>query len=127
MPDIPFTARVVKGVGRGKTIGSPTLNLSLEDVPASLEHGIYACIVTLGMKTERLQAVMHFGPRPVFNDSLSCEVFVLDCDIPHPPQTVTVHLTEFIREIIDVPVREVLQDQIKADIRVARAILEEHL
>lgn len=121
--DISFSANVVPGVQRGRTLGFPTLNLDLDEVPAELDHGIYACFATLEVEEGRQQAVMHYGPRPVFKDTISCEVFVLDRNIQNPPSTVNIEVRERIRDVTDFPLQEVLQDQIEADIAVARAIL----
>lgn len=70
MADSPttFTAAVVSGAGRGRRIGTPTLNVDLANVPAGLADGIYACRATLDGADEALAAVLHLGPRPVFND-----------------------------------------------------------
>jgi riboflavin kinase/FMN adenylyltransferase len=121
-----FTAHVVSGRQRGRTIGTPTINLNVSEVPSALPNGIYACFARFvqGKKTgPKLPAVMHYGPRPVFEDSVSCEVHLLDRVIAKASEQLTVTVVEYIRDIIDYPVREVLQDQIKSDIAVAREIL----
>ncbi|MDD4318956.1 MAG: riboflavin kinase [Candidatus Peribacteraceae bacterium] len=118
---IDFTARVVPGRKRGRTIGTPTINLHLKDVPAELAQGIYACFTWLD--DERKEAVMHYGPRPVYDDTISCEVHVPGEAIPDAPDALRIHVVAFIRDVTDFPLREVLQEQIKSDIKVAHAIL----
>lgn len=117
-----FSARVVKGSQRGRLIGSPTLNLDLRDVPSDLRHGIYACTAFLDEK--KRPAVMHYGPRPVFQDTIACEVHVLDIVVPVAPQTLTVSVVKYIREVMDFPHEEGLRKQIRADIEAVRAILK---
>src|SRR3989344_5941092 len=71
-----FTTPVIKGHGRGKTLGFPTFNLQ---IPADLQHkhGIYAGFVWIDK--QKYPGAFHFGPIPVFSDSSPhLEVFVLD-------------------------------------------------
>ncbi len=120
---ITFTGRIVAGTARGRTIGSPTLNVNLSDVPMSLHEGIYACFVTIDASVSPLPAVMHYGPRPVFAEPLSCEVHLLDLQLPSPPASLTINVIAFIRDVSDFPSKEALREQIQSDIRSARAIL----
>lgn len=120
---VSFTAHVVPGVQRGRTLGYPTMNLDLAAVPASLVHGIYACFVELDDEGTRESAVLHYGPRPVFNDTVSCEVYVLDKTVAVPPTTLTVDIRGRIRDVTNFPLREVMLAQIESDIAVARGIL----
>lgn len=124
MPFPSFTASVVSGSKRGRTLGTPTLNLSLKDVPSELKQGIYACLVTFD-HLERLPAVMHYGPRPAFDDAFSCELHVLDRFIPSPPALLHVTVISRIRDVKDYASREALVDQIHDDIAVARTLLSE--
>lgn len=123
---IPFSlkARTVRGAGRGKGLGTPTINLELEDIPASLQEGIYACIVTL--EERRVQAAMHYGPRPVFKDTTSCEVHLLDTKIENAPESLEVEIVAYLREVRDFPSVEDLRKQIDEDIVKTRAILDDH-
>jgi FAD synthase len=67
---------------------------------------------------------MHYGPRPVFEDTVACEVHVLDHVIEEPPEEVTVQIVERLREVRDFPSREALMKQIKEDVRLVRKILK---
>jgi riboflavin kinase / FMN adenylyltransferase len=123
MEETRFTAGVVSGSGRGKNLGTPTLNLNLADVPSSLQEGIYACFATIdGM---REQAAMHYGPRPVFKDTTSCEVHLLDRTLTSAPASVTVEIIERLRDVQDFPSPAALMDQIARDIERTRAILND--
>ncbi|MFA6039086.1 MAG: riboflavin kinase [Candidatus Peribacteraceae bacterium] len=122
-PSPTFSASVIPGARRGRTIGTPTFNLKLEAIPPGLHHGIYACFAQLDDDVDPLPAVMHYGPRPVFNDTESCEVHIIDRMVDRKPVRLTVAIVDFIREIEDFPIPQVLQAQIASDIEVARAIL----
>jgi riboflavin kinase / FMN adenylyltransferase len=117
-----FTARVVLGAGRGKGLGTPTMNLDLAAVPQDLQEGIYACYATVEGKREL--AAMHYGPRPVFKDTTSCEVHLLDRIVVHAPETLTVQVIAYLREVRDFPSTDALMAQIHRDIQDARAILK---
>src|SRR3989338_1141883 len=116
-----FTARTMQGAGRGKRLGTPTINLVLDDVPKDLQEGIYACRTNITDMTH--DAVMHFGPRPVFHDTTSCEVHVLDQAFAALPESITVDIIAFLRPVADFLSPEALQTQIAEDIRKARALL----
>ena len=109
------------GSGRGKRLGIPTINLSVGSVPEEFLEGIYACRARLEDEWE--PAVMHFGPRPVFKDTPSCEVHLLDRAVSQVPDEMTVEIVAFLRDVRDFPSVEALQEQIAEDIRQARAIL----
>lgn len=115
---LSFTAPVISGAGQGRMIGTPTLNLDLESVPAELDEGIYACWVNA-----KLKAVMHYGPRPAMKLAPSCEVHLLDHIVETPPKTVTVTAVQRLRDIADFSSMEALKAQIAQDIADARGIL----
>lgn len=117
-----FNASTEHGFGIGRTMSIPTINLVIEQVPASLEYGIYACMATLD-QGERLPATMHLGPRPVFDQPTSCEVHILDrTGVPHPA-SVRVEPIAYLREIRNFPSPEELIRQIHTDNEQARGIL----
>lgn len=117
-----FTALVIPGSHRGAGMGTPTLNLNLSNVPAELKEGIYAC--HLFFDDQRLNAAMHYGPRPVHKDAPSCEVHALDVTIDTAPAAVSVAVISFLRPVADFPSEEALKTQIADDIRQARGILK---
>lgn len=118
-----FTAAVVSGAGRGRRIGTPTLNLDLQSIPAGMADGIYACRASLDDTGQPLSAVLHLGPRPVFDDDRSCEVHLLDDMPPEMTASVTVSDLAYLRAVADFPSKEALIEQIGHDIAEARAIL----
>ena len=67
---------VVKGEGRGRTIGFPTINLKTE-FPLIPKRGVYITDVDVGGK--RYSAVTNIGYNPTFDgQSLTIETYILD-------------------------------------------------
>lgn len=114
-----FTARTVSGSGRGKDLRVPTINLDMSEVPDGIEDGLYACRVN-----NTTPAILHFGIRPTFDDSPSCEVHILDEDISVPPEELSVEIVQKIRETQKFDSAELLMEQMQKDILAARGILE---
>ena len=115
------------GSGRGHKLQVPTLNLPPEEVPSELAEGIYACRVLLhfGDKTEGpYDSAMHYGPRPVFKDSKSCEVHLIDRALASAPDKVTVEVVGRIRGVEDFASAELLKEAMQQDIARARSILK---
>lgn len=104
-------------------MGTPTLNLDLTSVPPSLKEGIYACLVQFEGHTAYYQAAVHYGPRPVFNDTAAFEIHVLDREIADAPSVVHLEMIAYLREVRDFATKELLIEQIHADVEQARAIL----
>lgn len=120
---IRFTAKVVRGSSRGKTIGFPTINVSLDDVPGDLRSGIYACRITL--RGTVYPGALHYGPRPVFNDSPSCEVHIIDSVVDRVPETVDIEIIEYIRDVQNFPDAASLAAQLRRDIDQIRGMLRD--
>lgn len=100
----------IKGKGRGKTIGVPTINLK---IPAnlSLEEGIYAAFVEIENKTYK--GAIHYGPIPVFKETeKSLEIYLLDATEINPPQQTPIIL-DFIKKIRDIQNFENPEEMVK--------------
>lgn len=119
-----FSAHVISGSGRGKPLGIPTINLDLKDVPESLEEGIYACRVIID--DHSYSAALHYGPRPVFGDTPSCEVHLIDECVTLNRPTLTIEIIERIRPVQDFASKDALIEQMQRDIAACRAILAAH-
>lgn len=121
---LSFTARVVPGSHRGKSLSVPTLNLDRARVPKELKEGIYACFAEFSGK--KYPGAMHIGPRPVFQDSHSCEVHIIDEAIAKAPKEVTVTVIAKLRDIENFKTPEALTEAMQQDIADARGILAWH-
>jgi riboflavin kinase/FMN adenylyltransferase len=70
-----FQTRQVKGHGRGKLLGYPTINMEIPK-DLAIKEGIYAVRVSIG--DNAFKGALHYGPVPVFDQKTnSLEVFLL--------------------------------------------------
>ena len=123
-PLLRFPARTQTGAARGRELGFPTINFRLEDIPAELMEGIYACRVTIGKTV--YDGALHYGPRPAVQDDVACEVHLLDVVLPVLPQKVEITIIARIRDVMDFPSTQALVAQIADDVDKTRQILAEH-
>jgi riboflavin kinase / FMN adenylyltransferase len=116
-----FTSRVLKGQGRGKTLGFPTFNLQ---IPPDLKSksGIYAGYVWIN--NQPYKGAFHYGPIPVFSDlTPHLEVFVLDFSSNSPITQLTFELVTYLRPIRNFPNLTSLTRQISRDVTRTRQLL----
>ena len=74
-----LAGRVVRGEGRGRTIGVPTANLAADGRKVVPGRGVYATVVTL--RGRRYRGATNIGVRPTFGaGALSIETLLLDFD-----------------------------------------------
>ncbi len=119
-----LTGTVVRGDGRGRTIGVPTANLEVPQDLVVPGNGVYAGHLHVG--TERLPAVTNVGVRPTFAGQgarRSVEVHVLDADRDLYGAHVTVTFVERIRDEQRFDGVDQLVARIRTDIETARARL----
>ncbi len=90
-----FSAKVIAGQGKGKSIGLPTANLDKNDL--DIPHGIYA--VRVSLEGKNYQGLMHFGFKDIFDEAVSLEVLIKDFSQDIYGQTLTVTVVEKIREV----------------------------
>jgi len=108
---------VVRGDGRGRTLGFPTANLDLEGelLPPA---GVYQVVVTL--RGQRYAAVANVGTRPTFPGAKPprplLEVHVPGVDFEFYGERVEVELVRKIRDEVRFPSREALVEQIRRDV-----------
>ncbi len=124
----PYAIRgnVVRGAGRGRTIGIPTINLEPPDPRKLLPpDGVYAVRVRLGAgSTEQYGGMMNQGPRPTFGDQArTLEVHLFDFDGELYGETVDVEWVRRLRDVQAFPSREALVAQLERDRQAARATL----
>ena len=96
---IKIRAKVVEGAGRGRRLGIPTINLDPQ-AAGILEEGIWVC---QALFPQAFWGVLHFGPRPVFNE-----------------EEKTLEVFDYIREVADFESPKKLIERIEEDIRVAK-------
>jgi riboflavin kinase / FMN adenylyltransferase len=120
-PIILHGVRIITGRGRGKNLGIPTINIDLAAAPPELVNGIYACWITLSGKKYR--GAMHYGPRPVFKDTDTFEVHIIDETVDSVPETADLEIVGYIRAVQDFETPEALVERIQKDIEEARGML----
>ena len=118
--NICFTSKVYKGEGKGKSLGAPTMNLDLSNVPSDLLEGVYAVFVLEG--ETKHPATMHYGARPTLGFDPSCEVHLLG-SLQNEQETITVEVIQKLRDVQDFGSEEALKKQIAEDIEKAREAL----
>lgn len=113
--------RVVKGAGRGRTLGFPTANVQ-PDRPLLVPHGVYACRMVIA-GTPR-PAVVNIGTRPTFGETTTAvEAHVLDFAGDLYGDPVRVEFVGHLREERRFPNPDALARQIADDIAAARRCL----
>jgi riboflavin kinase / FMN adenylyltransferase len=112
---------VIKGVGRGASLGVRTANLKVDNelIPLS---GVYACYAQLGRK--KYKAVTNIGMNPTFGGkTLSIEVHLLHFKREIYGKQMRLHFIKRIREEQSFATAEELVKQIHTDIDTAQKIL----
>jgi riboflavin kinase / FMN adenylyltransferase len=117
---------VIRGDGRGKTIGIPTANLG--EVPELLpKNGVYSCVVdrigTDGKATVLARGVSNIGVRPTVGGGLSIEAHLFDFNADLYGTRLRVHLVDRLRDEQRFTGVDQLVEQIQRDIARARTDL----
>jgi riboflavin kinase / FMN adenylyltransferase len=121
--------RVVRGAGRGRTIGVPTVNLEPPDPRKLLPpDGVYAVRVTIGNgepeRGKRYGGMMNQGPRPTFGEQArTLEIHLFDFAGELYGETVAVEWVRRLRDVQAFASREDLVAQLERDRQAARATL----
>jgi riboflavin kinase / FMN adenylyltransferase len=117
---------VVRGAGRGRTIGVPTLNLAPADPRKLLPpDGVYAVRVRIWESGARiLGGMMNQGPRPTFGEQArTLEVHLFDFEGELYGKTVHVEWVRRLRAVQAFSSRDALVTQLERDRAAARASL----
>ncbi len=112
---------VEAGAGRGKGLGFPTVNLSLEP-GQDLAHGIYAVRVEIGGRL--YDAAGYLGPSPTFGgEAAKLEAFLFDFTGDLYGESIEISFVDFIRPDRRFDTAAALAEQMAADCAAAAAIL----
>ena len=118
---------VVKGAGRGQTIGVPTANLDTAGVllPKGGVYAVRAALLSEPGNPQVLKGVANLGTNPTFSDSteLSLEVHLLDFSGDLYAQKMRIEFVRRLRSEKRFTSASELVEQIHADIAKARAFL----
>lgn len=123
-----INSTVIKGHGRGKGLGFPTINLVIpRNVPMSLPQGIFAGKATVNKET--YNAAIYFGPAVTFGEHENqLEVYLLDAVLVSvsPGDEVVLEVIQFVRHPETFTSPELLIQKMNEDITNIHAILAHH-
>jgi len=118
-----YSGVVVHGDKRGRTIGFPTANISIDSRLVLPKYGVYAARVIIGGHT--YDSVTNIGIRPTFGGSEPrIEAHLLDADVDVYDQIATIFLEGFLRGEQRFSSIDELKSQIAHDAQAARIILQ---
>ena len=117
-----LTGLVVEGDRRGRQLGFPTANLSVEPDLVIPSDGIYATWAVV--EGRRYEAATSIGVRPTFGaNDRTVEAFLLDYEGDLYGKTVTLEFASLLREEQAFTTVEALIEQMKVDVERTRAVL----
>ncbi len=118
-----LTGTVVSGQGLGKTLGTPTANLSIPEGVVIPRLGVYACKATVDGQT--YLAVTNVGTRPtVAGQAVTVEPWLLDFNGDLYGKELTLSFYAYLREERKFPSLENLQAEIRKNGEETRKLLE---
>ena len=113
--DFSFVSEVIKGDGRGKTLGFPTINQRYPQNLTPLKFGVYESKILIDGKTYR--GITNIGIRPTFpSDFIISETFIKDFEGDLYGRSLKVCLKNFLRDEKKFSTAEELKIQVLKDI-----------
>jgi len=110
--NLKFSAKVIRGAGRGRVMGYPTANLDALNI--DLGHGVYKAQAEI--KGQNYQGLLFFGFKETFDQKLSLEILLKGFDRDIYGAELTVFVGEKIRDIKKFTDSNDLKKQIARDI-----------
>ena len=96
-----FTTTTVKGHGRGKGLGFPTINMVVPaNIPLVMQQGVYAAHAKIG--EEKYSGALYYGPAPTFGErEIALELYLFDTVAFYigEGETLEVEVVKFIRGV----------------------------
>ncbi len=113
-----FSAPVIHGDERGRTIGFPTINQVYPPNLVAVKFGVYKSVVAIGDK--KYNGITNIGVRPTFQNGLvSAETYIIGFDGNLYGATVKLELLRFIRSERKFSSVDELKANIESDIQAA--------
>lgn len=121
-----YQTKQIKGVGRGRKIGFPTVNLIIPE-EFHFDDGVYATWVVIEEQT--FKGALHYGPIPTFDmKDRSLEVHLIDVTDGNVPVTygkdIEIDIVEKIRDVKNFENALELATQISDDVQKIKLILK---
>lgn len=122
-----FESTQIKGRGRGKQMGVPTINLKVPE-DFNIADGVYACLATI--ESMSYKGALHIGPVPTFEETeRTIEIYILDVDSESFPNVmgkkIGVIVKKKIRDVEKFNSPELLIKRIVADVSEIRQVLSD--
>ena len=119
---VVIIGKVIKGDGRGRTLGYPTANIAVPDGFAAA-NGVYAASVEVD--GARYGAMVNLGIKPTFGGcGRVLELHLFDFSGDLYGREVTVELVEYIRPEQRFPTLEALRARIEKDEREIKTLFD---
>ncbi len=111
-----ITGIKIKGSGRGKRLGFPTINLETSPLKIKPKPGVY--IVEIETQSKRFKGLLYYGSRPTFNEKKKVfEIYVFNHQ-KIKAKKIRVYLHKFVREDKKFENEKDLIKQIENDIKI---------
>lgn len=119
-----FESTTIRGHGRGKGLGFPTINLVVpQDGFSDMRQGVYAARANVsGVK---YSGALYYGPAPTFDQNeIALEIYLLDAPdfAIEKGDSVAVDIVQFIRSVMKFDTPELLIQQMQADEQAIRQV-----
>lgn len=113
---------VVRGDGRGKTLGFPTANLEVDSVQSLLPEGVYASWIHVD--DEKYPSVTNIGKRPTFgSNDRTVETYIIDFSGDLYDRELKIDIVDLLRKETKFNNIDELKQQILDDIERGKASL----
>lgn len=113
--DYSFTSPVIRGDGRGRTLGFPTINQRYPEYLTPIKFGVYKSEILIDNRVYK--GITNVGRRPTFPvDYIICETFIKDFSGDLYGSELRIALKEFLREERKFSSVEELKHQVLKDI-----------
>lgn len=113
---------VVKGEGRGRTLGFPTANLEVDSVQSLLPEGVYATWTHID--GEKYASVTNIGKRPTFgSNDRTVETYIIDFSGDLYDRELKIDIVDLLRGETKFKNTDELKEQIVDDIEKGKAAL----
>jgi len=109
---VEFEAKIIKGMGRGKKIGLPTINL--DRVNLDIDYGVY--LVKAEIDGVVHKGLLHFGLKETFGEAASLELFIEEYLLNIMQKNVKIKIGRKIREIRKFVGPNELKEQVNKDL-----------
>jgi len=119
MIEVQISGFVIKGLGVGKKLGFPTLNLNPARAPKKLKFGVYA--VRVKTPVGEFNGVLHYGLRPTISAPISLEIYCIGLKRRLYGKKIKVSIKRYLRAIKKFKNAEALKRQIKKDINMLKS------